>query len=133
MPELNLNLKRIISLSRFSAILPTLIILNLLFGWIFFGFLNWLFIGLTLITLFMINIALFAKSFKVNLGKRNSDEDIIDIKGNTVENEQLEDKGYHGGLACPHCDSCDTILIEPHDEMNEYECLKCGIRFEVEE
>ena len=113
--------------------LPALIILNLFFGWILFGFYNWLYIGLTLIALFMISIALFAKTFKVDLGKRDYDEDIIDIQGNTLEDEQLDDKGYHGGLACPRCDSCDTILMEPHDEMNEYECLKCGLRFEVEE
>lgn len=118
---------------RVSAILPTLILLNLLFGWILFGFYNWLFIGLTLITLFIINIALFAKSFKVNSGRKYPDEDIIDIEGDIIEDEQLEDKGYHGGLACPHCDSTDTILIAPHDEVNEYECLKCGLRFEVEE
>ncbi len=131
MPKFKIN--SAILFGRVSAILPTLILLNLFFGWILFGFYNWLFIGLTLVTLFIINIALFAKSFKLNLGNRDSDEDIIDIKGNTLEDEQLEDKGYHGGLACPHCDSCDTILIAPHDDMNEYECLKCGLRFEVEE
>lgn len=122
----------VIFFGRVNAILPTLILLNLFFGWIIFGFYNWLFIGLTLITLFIINIALFAKSFKVDSGKQGQD-DIIDITGGTIEDEQLEDKGYHGGLACPHCNSCDTILIEPHYEMSEYECLKCGLRFEVEE
>lgn len=131
MPKFKIN--STIFFGRVSAILPTLIVLNLFFGWILFGFYNWLFIGLTLITLFIINIALFAKSFKVNLGKKYSDEDVIDIEGDTIEDEQLEDKGYHGGLACPHCNSCDTILIEPHDELSEYECLKCGLRFEVEE
>lgn len=119
---------------RISALLPTLIILNLFFGWFLFGFFNWLLIGITLVFIFLITISVFAKSFKINLsGQRPNDEDTIDIQGRTLDDEELTGPNYQDKVTCPHCNSDETRFVAPHYEMSEYECLKCGLRFEVEE
>ena len=34
-------------------------------------------------------------------------------------------------VECPKCASKDTRFVEPHYEASVYECLVCGIRFEV--
>ncbi|MDD5730394.1 MAG: hypothetical protein PHN57_04635 [Candidatus Omnitrophica bacterium] len=36
-------------------------------------------------------------------------------------------------VQCPRCSSEDTRFVEPHFEMSVYECLACGLRFEIEE
>jgi DNA-directed RNA polymerase subunit RPC12/RpoP len=36
-------------------------------------------------------------------------------------------------VVCPGCGSKETRFVEPHYEASVYECLACGLRFEITE
>ncbi len=76
--------RKIILLGRMGCLLPFLIIFNLFFGWMFFGFLLWALIEIVLILVFILVSLLTAK--KVFRQEQQKDN-VIDI-----EAEVLDDK-----------------------------------------
>jgi hypothetical protein len=82
MKKLNLHNKSFILISHVGSFLPLLIILNLLFGWLFFSFIHWLLIELGLIILFILNSIIFTKKIFSTLSQ---DSDVVDIEGRVVE------------------------------------------------
>lgn len=70
--------------SRTGCLLPGLIALNLLFGWLFFKPLVWLAIGLIMILLLFLNAVIFVKKLTGTPRRRSN---VID-----VEAEKLDEK-----------------------------------------
>jgi DNA-directed RNA polymerase subunit RPC12/RpoP len=119
---------------KISSILPTLIVFNLLFGWIIFGFYNWLLIGILLIFLMILTTIVFGKTvYSSFIRQEPKNKDVIDVEGGALDDEQLGKDNWTAAVSCPRCFSTETRFIEPKYEMSLYECLKCGVRFEVEE
>ena len=77
---------KIILLGRMGCLLPLLIIFNLFFGWMFFGFLLWALIEIVLIIIFILVSLLTAR--RIFRQEQQKDKDnVIDI-----EAEVLDDK-----------------------------------------
>ncbi len=127
------NIKSFLILGKVAMLLPTLIVLNLFLGWIFFGFYYWLLIEIALIFLLMVTFIIFGKTFYSNFFESKTDKDIIDIEGKSLDDEAEDALQWHPAVSCPQCYSKNTQFIEPHYEMSVYECLQCGARFETEE
>lgn len=127
------NFNSLIILSKIGLLLPTLIVLNLFFGWIFFGFYYWLLIEIALVFLLMFTFILFGKKFYANFFKGKDDRDVIDVEGGSLDDEEEQIPQWHPPVSCPRCYSKNTRFIEPHYEMSVYECLDCNARFETEE
>ncbi len=72
-------------LSQTGCLLPSLILLNLFFGWMFFQPLAWLSLEGVLILLFIINFFILARRISSLPGKPNN---VIDVKGEVVEEEK---------------------------------------------
>jgi len=67
-----------------GCLLPVLIILNLLFGWIFFRPKLWLIVQAILLVLFVINAYISARKIISPSSKR---DDIIDVEAEVVEDK----------------------------------------------
>jgi hypothetical protein len=75
-------------ISRAGCLLPLLIVLNLIFGWIFFKPGTWLLVELILILLLALNSYFLAKKIS-SFPRRQAD--VIDVKGEVVgDKEQIE-------------------------------------------
>jgi len=85
MEKLNLQNKSFFLISHAGCFLPLLIMLNLLFGWLLFGFFHWLLIGLGLIILFILTSVIFAKKIFSSVSQ---DPGVIDIEGRVVEDKE---------------------------------------------
>ncbi|MBU2540372.1 MAG: hypothetical protein KJ593_00560 [Candidatus Omnitrophica bacterium] len=129
------NIKPFVILGKIAMLLPTLIVLNLFFGWVFFGFYYWLLIEIALIFLLMFTFVLFGKGLYTNFFKHTQntfDKDVIDVEGGSLDEEE-EIPTWHPPVSCPKCYSKNTHFVEPHYEMSVYECENCKMRFETEE
>lgn len=78
----NNSIKSFVFFSRSGCLLPLLIILNLLFGWLFLKFWHWLIIEAILVLLFIFNIYIIARKIFSTSSKRNN---VIDVKAEVVE------------------------------------------------
>ena len=74
-----------IYISQIGCLLPALILLNLLFGWIFFKPVTWVCIGGILILLFIINSYIFVRRIAALSSKQGK---IIDIEGEVVKEKK---------------------------------------------
>ena len=76
------SLKSFVFFSQTGCLLPLLIFLNLLFGWMFFRSKTWLLIEGILILLFIINSYVLARRISSFSSKR---DEAIDVKGEVIE------------------------------------------------
>ena len=72
--------------SRSGCFLPSLIILNLFFGWLIFEPRYWLIIEAILLFLFMANTYVIGRKIFSSFSKKH--DDAIDVKGEVVEERQ---------------------------------------------
>ncbi|MBU0710230.1 MAG: hypothetical protein KKC42_01315 [Candidatus Omnitrophica bacterium] len=79
------NLSSMIFLSRTGCLLPSLIVFNFFFGWIFFGFTTWLLIEGVLILLFFLNSYILMRRIASAPGQK---DDVIDVEGRVVDDKQ---------------------------------------------
>lgn len=78
-------MNKIIFISRAGCLLPSLIILNLLFGWMFFKPWQWLLVGLLLIMLFIFSSFIAAR--EIVRGTHRQDN-IIDVEAEVIEDKK---------------------------------------------
>lgn len=79
------TLKSMIILSQTGCLLPTLIVLNLFFGWILFGLKGWLILELVLVALLVINSYIATRHFP------SRKKDAIDVEAEVLdEKEKIE-------------------------------------------
>lgn len=131
MPQDNQS-KSLFFLSRLGCILPTLSVLNLFFGWIFFGVLYWILIELALLAALYLTSKVFVRKIFSGGDKRS---DAIDVESKVIEDDRYipEGPGWQPPIQCPSCNSTNTRFAEPYYEASIYECLDCHGRFEIEE
>jgi len=77
--------RSIVLLSQSGCLLPFLILSNLFFGWIIYGFIGWLVVGGILILLFWLNAYILARHISRQTSKR---ENVIDVEGEVIEDRQ---------------------------------------------
>ncbi|MFH1414037.1 MAG: hypothetical protein ABIG56_04250 [Candidatus Omnitrophota bacterium] len=82
------NLNSLMFLSRTGCLLPSLIIFNFFFGWIFFGFAAWLLIEVGLILLFFLYSYIIMR--RIASPSRQKD-DVIDVEGRVVDDKQKQE------------------------------------------
>lgn len=80
----NNSIKSFVFFSRTGCLLPLLIILNLLSGWIFLRPIYWLLTEVILILLFIVNSYIISRKIISTSSRRN---DIIDVEGKVVEDK----------------------------------------------
>lgn len=74
-------MKTIVFLSRTGCLLPLLIVLNLLFGWVFIKPTAWLILELVLILMFVLNFYMITKKVTEHKSKRDN---VIDTEGHRL-------------------------------------------------
>ncbi|MBU1727379.1 MAG: hypothetical protein KJ880_07100 [Candidatus Omnitrophica bacterium] len=88
-------MKSFVFLSRMGCLLPSLIIFNLLFGWVIFRPLHWLLIEVVLVLILVLIGYFGAKNIFSNAPKRDN---IIDIEAEVVEaHEQKKRRSIENG------------------------------------
>ena len=81
------SIKSLVFFSRRGCLLPLLITLNLLLGWIFLRPIHWLIIEAVLVLFFIVNSYIITRRM-FSSSKR---DDVIDVKGEVVKDKPTRD------------------------------------------
>jgi hypothetical protein len=83
-------LKSVFLLSYSGCLIPLLLAANLLFGWVFLSFRQWLLVEAVLFSLLLINSLIFSKkSFSGSSRVRRSN--VIDVEGQIIDEKPKKD------------------------------------------
>lgn len=82
-------MKPVVISARTGCFIPTLIVLNLFFGWMFFPPLQWVIIGVVLTVVFVAYYFILAKKMVKAYSKRKN---VIDIEGRVMERNNRQNE-----------------------------------------
>jgi len=82
-------LKSVFLLSYSGCLIPLLLAANLLFGWVFLSFRQWILVEAILVLLLLINSFIFSKK-ALSGGSRIRRSNVIDVEGQIIDEKPRE-------------------------------------------